>query len=52
LIEPILVFGIPVDFVLFGLTLLGVALFHHHTLPVALSGLVAIIAYKVVFTGF
>ncbi len=52
MIEPILVFGIPVDFVLFGLTLLGVALFHHHTLPVALSGLVAIIAYKVVFTGF
>ena len=52
MIEPILVFGIPVDFILFGLTLLGVALFHHHTLPVALSGLVAIIAYKLVFTGF
>ena len=26
------VFGIPVDFVLFGLTLLGVAVFHHHTM--------------------
>jgi Na+/H+ antiporter NhaD/arsenite permease-like protein len=52
LIEPILVFGIPVDFILFGLTLLGVALFHHHTLPVALGGLVAIIIYKVAFTGF
>ena len=24
--------GIPLDFFLFGLTLLGVALFHHHTL--------------------
>ena len=23
--------GIPVDFILFALTLLGVALFHHHT---------------------
>lgn len=46
------VFGIPVDFILFGLTLLGVALFHHHTLAVALSGLAAIIAYKLVFTGF
>jgi Na+/H+ antiporter NhaD/arsenite permease-like protein len=51
-IEPILVFGIPVDFILFALTLLGVALFHHHTLPVALSGLAAIIIYKLVFTGF
>ena len=45
-------FGIPVDFILFALTLLGVALFHHHTLPVALSGLAAIIVYKLVFTGF
>jgi Na+/H+ antiporter NhaD/arsenite permease-like protein len=51
-IEPILVFGIPVDFVLFALTLLGVALFHHKTLQVALSGLAAIIVYKLVFTGF
>jgi Na+/H+ antiporter NhaD/arsenite permease-like protein len=38
--------GIPVDFVLFALTLLGVALFHHHTLYVALTGLVVITAYK------
>jgi Na+/H+ antiporter NhaD/arsenite permease-like protein len=52
LIEPLLVFGIPVDFILFALTLLGVALFHHHTLPVALTGLAAIIIYKLVFTGF
>jgi Na+/H+ antiporter NhaD/arsenite permease-like protein len=52
LIDPILVLGIPVDFILFGLTLLGVAVFHHHTLPVALCGLIAIIAYKLIFTGF
>ena len=52
MIEPILVFGIPVDFILFALTLLGVALFHHHTLQVALTGLAAIIVYKLVFTGF
>jgi Na+/H+ antiporter NhaD/arsenite permease-like protein len=45
-------FGIPVDFILFALTLLGVALFHHKTLQVALSGLAAIIVYKLVFTGF
>ena len=52
MIEPILVFGIPVDFILFALTLLGVALFHHKTLEVALAGLAAIIAYKLIFTGF
>jgi Na+/H+ antiporter NhaD/arsenite permease-like protein len=50
--EPINVMGIPVDFVLFGLTLLGVALFHHHTLYVALTGLAAIALYKILFTGF
>ncbi|WP_442895869.1 citrate transporter [Bradyrhizobium sp. AZCC 2262] len=50
--EPIVVFGIPVDFILFALTLLGVALFHHKTLQVALTGLAAIVAYKLVFTGF
>ena len=52
MIEPVLVFGIPVDFILFALTLLGVALFHHKTLQVALGGLAAIIVYKVIFTGF
>jgi len=51
-IEPVTFLGIPVDFILFGLTLLGVALFHRHTLPVALTGLGTIIAYKLAFTGF
>ena len=46
------VFGIPVDFILFALTLLGVALFHHHTLMVALTGLAVISLYKIGFTGF
>src|SRR5712671_1087926 len=44
--------GVPVDFVLFGLTLAGVALFHHHTLYVALIGLAAIVIYKLAVTGF
>jgi Na+/H+ antiporter NhaD/arsenite permease-like protein len=44
--------GIPVDFILFGLTLLGVALFHRHTLAIALAGLAVITAYKLAFTGF
>jgi Na+/H+ antiporter NhaD/arsenite permease-like protein len=51
-IEPVLLLGIPVDFILFALTLLGVALFHRHTLPVALTGLAAIVVYKLAFTGF
>lgn len=44
--------GIPVDFILFALTLLGVALFHNATLYVALTGLVTISLYKIIFTGF
>lgn len=46
------VLGIPLDFLLFACTLLGVALFHHHTLAVALSGLTVITLYKLGFTGF
>jgi Na+/H+ antiporter NhaD/arsenite permease-like protein len=44
--------GIPVEFVIFALTLLGVAVFHHRTLQVALTGLAVIIVYKLGFTGF
>jgi hypothetical protein len=51
-IDPIRVAGIPVDFILFALTLLGVALFSNHTFWVALTGLAAITAYKVLFSGF
>jgi Na+/H+ antiporter NhaD/arsenite permease-like protein len=51
-VEAPAVFGVPVDFILFGLTLLGVALFHRHTLQVALTGLAVITLYKLGFTGF
>ena len=44
--------GIDAAFFLFALTLLGVAVFHHKTLQVALAGLAAILAYKLFFTGF
>ena len=46
------VFGIPVEFILFALTLLGVALFHNHTLRVGLTGLAVISVYKILFAGF
>lgn len=37
---------------MFGLTLLGVAIFHHKTLQVALTGLAVVTLYKLVFSGF
>jgi len=46
------VLGIPIEFILFAATLIGVAVFHHYTLQVALSGVAAIALYKIVFTGF
>jgi Na+/H+ antiporter NhaD/arsenite permease-like protein len=44
--------GIPLDFILFALTLLGVALFHHHTLAVAVTGLAVITLYKLGLSDF
>src|SRR3989442_13380278 len=46
------VFGVPIDFVLFGLTLLGVALFQRHTLRGALTGLAVISLFKPPLTRF
>ena len=50
--EGAAVLGVPVDFILFGLTLIGVGVLHHHTLAVALTGLATITVYKLIFTGF
>jgi len=44
-------YGIRIEFFLFALTLLGVALFHHHTLKVAAAGFVTILAYKLLVVG-
>ncbi|MFI4927786.1 MAG: citrate transporter, partial [Burkholderiales bacterium] len=44
--------GIPLDFILFALTLLGVALFHNHTLFVAVTGMIVIALYKILFGNF
>ncbi len=44
-----LVFGIRPEFLLFGLTLLGVALFHRYTLIVGLLGLTSILIFKFIF---
>lgn len=44
--------GAPVEFLLFGLVLAGVALFHNHTLRVALVGAVVISLYKMLVSPF
>jgi Na+/H+ antiporter NhaD/arsenite permease-like protein len=44
--------GVPLDFLLFALTLLGVAVFHHRTLEVALTGAAVITLYQWLFVGF
>jgi Na+/H+ antiporter NhaD/arsenite permease-like protein len=45
-------FGIRVEFILFGMTLIGVAVFHHKTMYVALIGLAAVLLFKYIFTDF
>ena len=45
-------FGIPVEFILFGATLIGVALLHHRTFTVAVTGLAVILSYKFLFSDF
>jgi len=44
--------GVRVEFLLFGATLLGVALLHRHTLAVALVGLFVVTAYEFFVAGF
>ncbi len=44
--------GIPVDFILFALMLVGVALFHHHTLPIAVGGMLLISVFKIESSPF
>jgi Na+/H+ antiporter NhaD/arsenite permease-like protein len=44
--------GAPIEFALFAMTLVGVALFHDNTFSVALTGLAVVTLYKLIFTGF
>jgi Na+/H+ antiporter NhaD/arsenite permease-like protein len=43
---------IPFEFMIFGVTLAGVAAFHRHTLAIALLGLAAVTAYKLTYGDF
>jgi Na+/H+ antiporter NhaD/arsenite permease-like protein len=44
--------AIPIEFILFALTLAGVALLHHKTFEVAVTGVIVLTLYKVAFTQF
>jgi Na+/H+ antiporter NhaD/arsenite permease-like protein len=44
--------ALPFEFIIFGVTLAGVALFHRQALPVAAAGLAAVIAYQWLFSVF
>ena len=44
--------AIPIEFFLFAFTLVGVALFHRHTLAIALTGMIVISLYKILFSPF
>jgi Na+/H+ antiporter NhaD/arsenite permease-like protein len=42
---------VPLDFILFACVLLGIAILHHYTFQVAVSGLTLIVLYKALVTG-
>lgn len=43
---------VPIEFILFGIVLAGVAMFHGQTLQVALSGAIGIALYKMIVSPF
>ena len=49
--QLVMIGPVPLDFVLFAAVLLCVALFHHYTFQVAVTGLVVISLYKIAITG-
>jgi len=49
---PVMLGPVPVDFILFALILAGIAFFHRKTFEIAVTGLVVVTLYKIVFTGF
>lgn len=44
--------ALPLEFIFFGLTLLGIALFHKRALAISVGGLVVILAYEAFVTAF
>ncbi len=50
--QPVMLGPVPVDFILFAAVLAGIAFFQHQTFRVAVTGLMVITLYKILFTGF
>lgn len=50
--DPPALAAIPVDFLLFAVTLFGIALFHRHTLAIAVGGLSVISLWKIGYSPF
>ena len=48
---PPMLLGIRLEFIIFATTLVGVALFHKHTMYVALTGLLVVVLMKYVFVS-
>ncbi|MEP7316574.1 MAG: hypothetical protein ABI667_07745 [Sphingomicrobium sp.] len=46
------IFGIPIEFLLFGVMLAGVALFHRRALWISLVGFLVILAFESLFTAY
>lgn len=44
--------GIPLEYLMFALTLLGIAVFHSHSFQVAATGFVTVSLYKIFVVGF
>src|SRR5437868_2092425 len=44
--------GVPVEFLLFAVTLIGIAVLHARALEIALAGLLVVVALKVALGGF
>jgi Na+/H+ antiporter NhaD/arsenite permease-like protein len=44
--------ALPVEFLIFGATLAGVAAFHRQALPIAVAGLLTVVAYQWLFSSF
>jgi Na+/H+ antiporter NhaD/arsenite permease-like protein len=47
--EPLTLGPVRIEFIFFGLILLGVAVFHRHTFWVAVTGLVVLLTFKLIF---
>ncbi len=50
--DPARIAGIDIEFVLFGLILITVSLYHRFTLPTALTGLFSVMMYKIILGGY